>query len=226
MMNPIDYSISKFASFVDEDTFLLINQNSDVIDVKKGTVIENRGDDSNYIYLIQDGLVQLSLNSSNGSKFNLTRLGAGHTFGETAFFLNNPVIHDAEAKTDVIIQKLSRQTIDKLMSESLVFSKALVSVACMRVQTTLSHIGDTLGMPLEARVAKQIISVSESVGGRSTINVRQRDLAHALGVSRVSIGKAVKELANLGLIKTGYGKLHIVLRDDLNAMIKANTRQF
>ena len=225
MLNPIDYSISKFISFADEKTISQIREIAEPKHFKKGAVIETRGESGDHLHLIDQGLVQLGINGIDGSRFNLTRLGPGHTFGETAYFLNQNVMYDANAESDVILQKLSRENIDHLMTHSLVFSKALMAVSCMRVRTILSYIGDTLGMPLQARVAKQILSVSESAHNASVISLRQVDLAHSLGVSRVSIGKAVKALAEQGLIKLGYGKLEILSHRDLVDIVRKGQRQ-
>ena len=212
-------------TFIDEETQQKISSLAELKKFKRKAVIETRGEPADHFYLIESGMVQLGINGMDGSRFNLTRLGAGHTFGETAFFLNQPVIHDAGAESDVELLKLNRTVIDKLMSESLVFSKALVSVACMRVHTTLGHIGDTLGMPLDARVAKQILSVSASANNATVINVRQVDLAHSLGVSRVSIGKGIKSLAGKDLIRVGYGKLEILDRKGLIGLVRRGERE-
>lgn len=192
---------------------------------KKGAVIETRGKPVNHIFLIDEGLVQLGINGIDGSRFNLARLGPGHTFGETAFFLNSNVIYDVNAESDVLLQRISRENIDHLMTHSLSFSKALMAVSCMRVQTILSYIGDTLGMTLLARVAKQILSVSESIDNADIVSLRQVELAHSLGVSRVSIGKALKELAYQNFIKIGYGKLEIISRRGLVDLIRKGERQ-
>ena len=226
MLNPLDYSISKFVKFADEDVISQIRDLAKPLTFKKGDVIETRGAALDHINLIDEGLVQLGINGVDGSKFNLTRLGPGHTFGETAFFLGYNVIHDAHAESDVLLRKLSRANIDHLMTNSLSFSKALMAVSCMRVQTTLSYIGDKLGMSLQARVAKQILSVSGSVGNADEIILRQVDLAHALGVSRVSIGKTVKQLSGQNLIKIGYGKLAILSRQGLIDIVRKGGRQF
>lgn len=225
MLNPIDYSISKFVSFADEDALKQIRRVSEPMVFKKGAVIETRGKPVNHIFLIDEGLVQLGINGIDGSRFNLARLGPGHTFGETAFFINSSVIHDVNAESDVLLQKISCVNIDHLMTHSLSFSKALMAVSCMRVQTILSYIGDTLGMTLLARVAKQILSVSESIGNADVVSLRQVELAHSLGVSRVSIGKALKELAKQNLIKIGYGKLEILSHPGLVDLIRKGERQ-
>lgn len=224
MLNPIDYSISKFVAFAKPDIVDHVRAIASTVQFKKGANIETRGRKASHIYLIDEGLVQIGINGSDGSRFNLTRLDAGHTFGETAFFLNQKVIYDAHAESAVTLQKLSMQNVDELMSISPDFSKALLSVACMRVQTTLSHIGDTLGLSLEARVAKQILSISQSVQNAKTINLRQIDLAHSLGVSRVSTGKALKTLAGKDLIHIGYGKLDILSHEGLDDIVIKSER--
>lgn len=225
MLNPIDYSISKFITFADEDAITKIREATKAVNFAKGKVIETRGKAVNHFFLIEEGLVQLGINGIDGSRFNLARLGPGHTFGETAFFLNRKVTYDSNAETDVVLRKLSRVVIDDLMTHSLSFSKALMAVSCMRVQTTLAYIGDNLGMSLQARVAKQILSVSESVEKANIISLRQVDLAHSLGVSRVSIGKTLKELSQQNLIKIGYGKLEILSRSGLIESIRKGERK-
>jgi CRP/FNR family cyclic AMP-dependent transcriptional regulator len=220
MMNPIDYSISKFIKFADDDAMTMMRDLGSPLKFKKDAVIETRGEPVDHIYLIENGLVQLGINGADGSKFNLTRLGSGHTFGETAFFLKSKVIHDAHAESEVLLRRLSGADVDHLLTHSLSFSKALMAVSCMRLQTTLSYIGDKVGMTLQGRVAKQILSVSKSAGKTDIIKLRQVDLAHALGVSRVSIGKALKELSDYGLIEIGYGNLTILSQGELVELVR------
>ena len=74
------------------------------------------------------------------------------------------------------------------MSHSLILSKALMAVTCSRVQSALSYIrGNFLGMSLLAHLGEQILSISDSLGKINVIYVRQIDLAHSLGLSRVSL---------------------------------------
>ena len=224
MINPIDYSVSKFVTFAGDEVLRAIREVAEVRTFKKGDDIENRGDAVDHFYLIEDGLVQLGINGIDGSRFNLTRLGPGHTFGEIAFYLRNHVFHDARATTDVTLLRLDRANIDRLMENSIEFSKALIAVACMRLETTLDHIGDTLGMPLKARVAKRILSVSDGAQSENTVRLKQVELAHSLGVSRVSVGKALKQLKMEGHLSLGYGKIEIINRDKLEALVIHNQR--
>lgn len=220
MLNPIDYSISKFSSFVDEETLREIEAHGVALTFKKGEVIGVRGDPADDIYYIVDGLIQIGIDGVDGSRFNLTRLGAGHTFGEMSVLLHQPIVHDIHAISNVSLVRMGRGEIRHLMQSNIAFTEAMLKVAYMRLHTTLSHIGDTLNISLESRVAKLIYSIFESnKHDENFINCRQVDLAHGLGVSRVSIGKALKGLVSKKLINLGYGKIDIISVSKLRSFI-------
>ena len=171
MLTPLDYSIVKFTTFADTSAVAQVRDLAESVHFEKGAVIESRGKPTDHIYLIDEGMVQLGVKGVDGSQFNLARLGPGHTFGESEIFLNLNVIHDATAESDVVVQKLSRANVDQLKTSSLSFSKALMAVSCIKVQTMLTYIGDTLGMPLLARVAQQTLSVSEGVDNTDLVHL-------------------------------------------------------
>lgn len=221
MLNPIDYSISKFSTFADEVTIRNISDRGQSLIFNKGSIICVRGEPTDCIYYIVDGLVQIGIDRADGSRFNLIRLGAGHTFGEMAVILRQPVIHDIRAISNVSLIRLERREIEKLMLSNIVFTESLLKVAYLRLQTTLSQFGDSLTASLETRTAKLIYSILNSnEHDGDYIHCRQVDLAHGLGVSRVSIGKALKGLVARNLIELGYSRIEIVSLADLRSFIE------
>ena len=61
MLNPVDYSISKFTAFIDVETMTKIRHIAESVYFKKGASIEIRGMPVDHIFLIDEGLVQLGL---------------------------------------------------------------------------------------------------------------------------------------------------------------------
>ena len=227
MTSPIDFSISKFSDFIDDTVLNEFRTVAAKQRLKRGTGIEVRGERARTMYFIEEGLVQLGIESADGSTFNLTRLGSGHTFGEIGIFQEKVVIHDSHAATDVTLLSLSHDQVFELMSRSPAFAKALLRVAYMRLHTTLRYIGDSLNTTLEVRTAKLIWSIHQAIDpAEDTIQCRQVDLAHGLGVSRVSIGKSLKSLAQLGLIKVGYAKIEIISESKLNEFVRETHVEF
>jgi len=79
MLNPLDYSISKFITFTDANTLSVISDVAESVYFKKGALIETLGRPADHIFIIHKGLVQLGINGIDGSQFNLARLGPGQT---------------------------------------------------------------------------------------------------------------------------------------------------
>jgi len=227
MTSPIDFSISKFSDFIDDAVLDEFRAVATKQRLKRGAGIEVRGERARTMYFIEEGLVQLGLESADGSTFNLTRLGPGHTFGEIGIFQEKVVIHDSHAATDVSLLSLSHDQVFEFMSRSPPFGKSLLRVAYMRLHTTLRYIGDSLNTTLEARTAKLIWSIHQATDPTENfIQCRQIDLAHGLGVSRVSIGKSLKSLSQLGLITVGYGKIEIISKSKLIDFIRETIVEF
>ena len=209
MLDPINFSVLKLTDCLSESALAEVESASDSKNYKKGVTIERQGDVATHLYLIKSGLVRLRLNEADGSRFNLSIFGAGSTFGETAMFLELPVQFDAYCETDVHLIQIAKDAMASLTEKTPSFSRALNKVANARVHTMLNYIGASLSTPLETRVAKFVASMARETADKKTIHCRQSDLAHALGVSRVSMGKSLKALEKKGLIKLGYGQITV-----------------
>lgn len=223
MLDPIDFAIIKFADCVSDELLRQIEAEGEVQRYKKGKTIEQHGDPSTHITLIKSGLIRLRLNEADGTRFNLSILGSGSTFGETALFLGLPTQFDAYCETDVELIRFSNVKIDRLMESNSEFFKALNKIANARVNTMLNYIGASIRAPLETRVAKFLTLMCNETDDHETIHCRQADLAHALGISRVSMGKSLKSLENKGLIELGYGKILIPSRAKLESAVTSIT---
>ena len=207
MLNPIDFAIIKLSDFISPELLVEIETEGEVKAFKKKTTIEMRGDQATNISIVKSGLIRLRLNEADGSRFNLSILGEGSTFGETALFLELPVQFDAYCETDAVLIRLAKENIDNLIASNPGLLGALNKIANARVHTMLNYIGASIRAPLEVRVANFLVLMSRESKDSKTIQCRQVDLAHALGVSRVSMGKTLKKLESDGLIELGYGKI-------------------
>ena len=62
-------------------------------------------------------------------------------------------------------------------------------------------------LPLVPRTAKILLIYLYSSGLDDYVPCKQSEIADTLGVTRVSLGKALKHLQSLDLIELGYGKV-------------------
>ena len=209
MADPIDFSTTTLASAATPVLLKSIRSAAEEFVYVKGDLIERRDSPASHISLIRSGLVRLGIDGIDGSRFNMSILGEGNTFGEISLFLGESVRHDAHAETDVVLDRLPLMTVNALLKSHSEFSHVMLRVAYARFGAILDYVADTKKQSLETRAAKLILGISKNSSHEKIIECRQVDLAHALNVSRVSIGKALKALDRKGLITLGYGNIAI-----------------
>lgn len=220
MIDPIDFSPITFLNLLPAGLAQHVREISEHKRYLKGQQIEQRGSVSTHISIIHSGLVRLGVDNVDGSRFNISVLGSGNSFGELSMFLKQPIRHDAHAETDLELYRLSACKINQLIEIEPKFSKALLKVAYARFDSMLNYVGDSIRQSIDVRTAKLIIDISKGSNKQNQIVCRQIDLGHALGVSRVTIGKALKGLQDQGLIEIGYGKITISSLVDLVRFVK------
>ena len=210
MPDPIDFSVLTLSSVLPTGLHERVFAHAELRDYAAGDIIESRGELATHVSWIDKGMVRLGVDSADGSRFNMSLLSEGNSFGELALFLKQTVRHDAQAETDVKLARISKQGIDKLIATEPEFAQAMLTVAYSRFETMLGYVGDSITYSVEQRAAKLILDISMRSGKSNEIVCRQIDLSHALGVSRVSIGKALKSLSERNLIDVGYGKVRLL----------------
>ena len=220
MLDPIDFSIYKFIDCIEDDLWQQVQVAGESCRYKKGSYVERHGELATHMSVIKSGLIRLELNSVDGSRFNMSILGNGSSFGETALFLDLPVQFDAFCETDSELLRLPMSAVDQLFSSNGHYGKALAKLAHARVHTLLGYIGNSLNKSLESRAANLLVMMLNESKEHLTIRCRQADLANALGVSRVSLGKALNTLKSIGLIELGYGKIVILSLSELKSLAK------
>ena len=219
MLNPIDFSISKLAELLPPPVAHRVNKRGEKCDFKRGAQIARYGEPASHLFIVQSGLVRIGLNEADGSRFNLSIMGSGSSFGETALFLDLPVQFDAHCETDVSLIRLSKKQVMQLINEEPAFALASITVAHARSHTMLNYIADVFNLPLDVRTAELLSQMAAESSDGQTVHCRQVDLAHAVAISRVSMSKALKSLEAKQLIKRAYGKILVPSKPNLDSWI-------
>ena len=85
--------------------------------VKSGEILYRAGEPGDALYIIVDGIVRIFLRPG-GRSMEIACLGPGDWFGELALLTVEPRTTDAEAQTDLILLKLSRNNFNQLIKNS------------------------------------------------------------------------------------------------------------
>ncbi|WP_417483924.1 Crp/Fnr family transcriptional regulator [Maricaulis salignorans] len=172
-------------------------------------LIHARGDIKPGLSMVRSGSVRFGNPGSDGSYIVITVMGPGQCFGEFSLFADLPRTHDAVAIGDTVVDQISRTAFDAILAEEPELSRIMLTAVTGRLHAAIEMIDDMRRLPLPVRTAKLIRQLAAASGRRDHARCTQSELAFALGVSRVSSGKALGRLRALGLVEPGYGEVVI-----------------
>lgn len=172
-------------------------------------LIHARGDIKPGLSMVRSGAVRFGNAGTDGSYLVITVMGPGQCFGEFSLFADLPRTHDAVALGETVVDQISRAAFDAILAREPELSRIMLTAVTGRLHAATELIDDMRRLPLPVRTAKLIWQMTRTGGQGGAVHLTQSDLAFALGVSRVSAGKALARLRALGLVKPGYGQIDV-----------------
>ncbi len=178
-----------------------------------GQVIFMRDDAPRDLYLVRKGRVRLSILSSEGRELSLAHATEGDVFGEIALLDGRPRTANATALTEVEALSLSRSLLLTLMEARPSIAMGAITFLCDRLRTTDTKIEAIALYPIEARLARFLLSAVQlqSPGAkgnaRLSLDMSQGELALLLGASRPKVNKALAALEEAEAVRRNGAEL-------------------
>lgn len=184
--------------------------------VKKGQIIQQRGDRARVFWAIESGTVDIGRFRLDG-KFNIfARLGDGESFGELAFIGEFLRQVDAIAVVDSRLIEIGERELVSLLESDSGSARIMLKALAHLMQGSLDLIEESRNLSAVKRLALALARLSDKPDSKVEISVTQQELADLVGISRVSLGKGLAELAGRGFVERCYGKIRIT---DVSAML-------
>lgn len=176
-----------------------------------GQFIHQRGESGPGLSIILSGRVRFGTYAENGSYIQTSVLGAGHCFGEATLFADAPRAYDADALGDTAIVEISKPRFHLFLNQAPNFTIALLETLTTRLYESLEFADNLRALSPEERTWKLLVRLTHSGGFiEEAIPIRQIDIAYALGLSRVTVGKALSTLQNRGKLRLGYREIVLI----------------
>ncbi|MEZ5894465.1 MAG: Crp/Fnr family transcriptional regulator [Parvularculaceae bacterium] len=223
MADLLDFGGRPLASLLPERLAARLSAAATVVDYEDGETIQSRGDPKPGLSIIRSGAVRFAIPGSDGSYIATSVLGPGHCFGEATLFAHLPRVQDAIAAGPTIVEQIPKTRFDRIFDEEPALARIMLEATTQRLYSVLDFLDDLRRLPLPMRAAKLIAGMARSAKHEGEVECNQSDLAFTLGVSRVSIGKALSELQDAGLITLGYGRIGVPDKKRLHAWIAARS---
>lgn len=174
-----------------------------------------KGDESDCLYIVREGEVEITVSSSDGKIILLGILSRGDVFGEVGLLDKESRTANVTARTDVRLYKLSSQDFEKITTLFGVNEfMALTAYICFLFRGVTNNLEETVFLDASIRVAKKIQSLyeqgtAEKEGGGFSVTISQEDLGRMAGLSREATNKALSRLEEKGLLSHKYKRITI-----------------
>ncbi|GJL95995.1 MAG: hypothetical protein DHS20C05_24000 [Hyphococcus sp.] len=185
-----------------------------------GKLIHSRGEVKPGLSIIQTGAVRFANPGIDGAYATTSTLGAGHCFGEATLFARLPRTYDAIAVGDTVIEQITKPKFDRLFVAEPELARALLISTTRRLYGALEFLDDLRNLPLDVRTAKLLASMLAASRKEGVVQCTQTDLAFTLGVTRVSVGTALRKLQKEGILTLHYGRIKTPDKNKLYAWLE------
>jgi len=223
----IQHNSPAFMGFLSKQQRISVIEAAHIAKYSDGQLIHSRGEIKPGLSIVKSGSANVGVYGADGKFVMVAVLGPGESFGEFTIFTGLPRTHDISAVGQTEIYQIPIKRFRSLYDHEPDISKALLKATLLRMHTLLETIDAMRRLPVIERMAKLLLSMQQNSENTHLIKCRQSELAFTLGISRVSTGKALKQLANLGMIQLGYGQIELSDPSELESWIdqQSNTIQ-
>jgi CRP/FNR family transcriptional regulator, cyclic AMP receptor protein len=175
--------------------------------LKAGRTLFSAGDEGNGCYLLEAGLLKVTVGLSSQNRRVIAVLVPGAVAGELSMIDGSPRSADVTAIKDSKLRFVSRREFDVVAEDHPELFRHLLAIVVRRLRDTNAIVAETTFLSLKGRVARAILSMAAAFGrevgpGRALINykVTQSDVAAMAGIARENASRIMNEWVRAGII--------------------------
>lgn len=184
-----------------------------VRDFADGQFVQHQGDPGDAFWAVFDGHVTIGRFAEDGGFTHFGVMGRGDMFGELAFFTGVPRQVDALASGGARLVAIDRPLLRQLMAADVGWAELLLRSLSRQLASTLDIIDSERRLSTPDRLLAMLRAMAADSAGGDRITATQQQLADLLGVSRVTLGAALRILAGAGQVERGYGHIRLLRLD-------------
>lgn len=171
------------------------------------------GDEGDGCYLVEEGLLKVSLAAPTGGERILAILGPRSVVGELSVIDGAPRSATVTALRDSKLSFVSRAVFEAFGRSRPELYLHLTALLAHRLRDTNDALVATNFLSVKGRVARALLNLAEAFGrdtGQGRILIRQKvsqsDLAAMAGIARENVSRALSDWANRSLVSrlAGY----------------------
>ena len=179
---------------------------------RKNTVIIDKGDEANTLYILRAGRVKAYVVDDSGKEIVLREQGPGAVLGELALLADIPRTASVMTLEDCEFVVLKKPSFIQCLSDHPRIALNLIKTLAHQVNSLTESVTDFALLDVYGRVAKILRDSAEEEGGRMiTPKFTHQQIAHRVGASREMVSKILKDL-KLGGYLSNEDKRYVLHR--------------
>ncbi|MDJ0832219.1 MAG: Crp/Fnr family transcriptional regulator [Gammaproteobacteria bacterium] len=180
----------------------------------KNTMVVSQGDESDSLYVIMEGKVDVFLQNDKGKEIIINTLTENESFGELAPLGGIPRQASIITVTDSLLMVISRQLFMDTLLHKPSISMCIIERLIFLIQELTEEVSSLALDDVYNRVVRILYKHAEEVGDKLvTEKLTQQDIALRVGATREMVHRILKELKTGGYISI-QGK-HITIEKKL-----------
>jgi CRP-like cAMP-binding protein len=188
-------------------------------ELRRGDIVAQPGERLPGLLAVVYGLVKLSLRGEHGEERILRLVGPGDTFGEAMLFLDRPAPVQAAALTDTLLAIIPAEPLLRLIDTDSRFTRAMLASMSQRLNALVADFEALTLHGARERVAAYLGSLAEPGSGPVAVLLPapKNVIASRLGVTKETLSRILRELAQQGLIAVKRREITLLERTALAA---------
>jgi CRP/FNR family transcriptional regulator, cyclic AMP receptor protein len=183
---------------------------------RPGQLILIEGEQPPGLFLVQRGRVRLSSIAPDGREQVLAMIGPGDHFDPVPIFDGGPNPSTARAMSPVVCLMLPRDDLLALIRRHPDLAQAALSAMAGQLRELVVLVEDLAFRTVRARLARQLLAEA----GEGAAELTHQELAERAGTVREIAGRALRRLAEEGLVRLERGRVIVLDRPGLARVIE------
>ncbi len=174
----------------------------------EGAIVFREGDEGSVVYLVEDGLVRLTVDAG-GHPVAAASAAGGELIGAVEAITEVPRGTTAVAACDSTLTVVPAPALRDVVERSPALRNFVLRRISAELAATRHHLAALCSQSTAQRVAATLIQLSDEQGSSRRVRTTQSALAEWVGATRESTARALGELRRRGWITTGRGWIRL-----------------
>jgi CRP/FNR family transcriptional regulator, cyclic AMP receptor protein len=179
----------------------LVNQLQAVGTTRKyaaGARIHSTGDPADALSIVKSGRVSMWRTGATGEDSMAVVFSSGDCFGLFPLLMDQPRCNNAQAIENSQLIQVGASRVWEMIDDSPDVRRQVIGFLSSRLARVLDMLDDERRLPLAERLAKRMI---DCMAPNGLVSLSQSQLAQQMGVSRNTVGTALKKMVALGFVR-------------------------